>query len=90
MADFLARSIIPEVSRRNATLRSNRRGLREREPRVADRPGAEMGEMPVVGAAVDRRIFAHRRNANPVGEVDVALVKFAEQVRHGSDVSMDG
>jgi hypothetical protein len=32
--------------------------------------------------------LAHRRNADPVGEVDVAHAKFAEQVRHGSIVSI--
>jgi hypothetical protein len=32
--------------------------------------------------------LAHRRNADPVGEVDVAHAKFAEQVRHGSNVSI--
>jgi hypothetical protein len=47
-----------------------------------------MGEMPVVGVAVDGRILAHRRNADPVGEVDVTHAKFAEQVRHGSIVSI--
>src|SRR5208337_5064898 len=42
-----------------------------------------MGEMPIVGIAVDRGILAHRRNANPIGERDVAQRKFAQQVRHG-------
>ena len=42
-----------EVLRRNAPLRGDRGGLGEHEPRAADRARAEMGEVPVVGIAVD-------------------------------------
>ena len=79
-----------EVLRRNPALGSDRRRLREHQPRAARGSRAKMGEMPVVGVAVDGRILAHRRNADPVGEVDVAHAKFAEQVRHGSIVSIFG
>ena len=47
---------------------------------------AEMGEMPVVGEAVVAGILAHRRNADAIGERDVAQAKRAEEVRHGGAI----
>ena len=48
-----------------------------------------MREMPIVREAVDRGILAHWRNADAVGEVNVAHTKFAEQMRHGRTVSIE-
>jgi hypothetical protein len=72
-----------EILRRNPPLRRNCRGFREHKPGAANRARGQMSEMPVVGVAVDRGILAHRRNADAIGERDVAQPKFAEQVRHG-------
>jgi 2,5-diketo-D-gluconate reductase A len=72
-----------EILRRNPPLRRNRRGFREHKPGSANCARSQMSEMPVVGAAVDRGILAHRRNADAIGESDVAQPKFAQQVRHG-------
>ena len=79
----------PEVLRRNASFRRDRGGFRKHERRAANRPRAKMGEMPIVRVAVDRRILAHRRNANAIGEVNVAQAKFAEEMRHGSIVRLE-
>jgi hypothetical protein len=44
--------------------------------------------MPIVRVAVDRGILAHRRDTDAIGEVNVAHAKIAEQMRHGSIVSI--
>jgi hypothetical protein len=41
-----------------------------------------MGEMPIVGVAVHAGILAHRRDADAIGQRDIAEPKLAEQVRH--------
>ena len=56
---------------------------------AADRPSGKMREMPIIRVAVDRRILAHWRNDDAVGEVNVAHTKFAKQMRHGSIVSIE-
>jgi hypothetical protein len=78
-----------EILRRNAALGRDRGGLREHQRCAADRPSGKMREMPIVGVAVYRRILAHWRNADAVGEVNVAHAKFAKQMRHGSIVSIE-
>src|SRR5208337_3904831 len=48
------------------------------------RPAAELAPaVPGRALAVDRGVLAHRRNADPIGERDVAQRKFAQQVRYG-------
>ena len=42
-----------------------------------------MGEMPIVGVAVHTGILAHRRDADAIGERNLAQAKRAEKVRHG-------
>ena len=74
---------------RNASLGCYRGRLREYQASAADRPRGKMREMPIIGVAVDRRILAHGRNDDAVGEVDVAHAKFAKQMRHGSIVSIE-
>ena len=66
----------------------DRRRFGEHQRRAADRARREMGEMPVVGEAVDAGILAHRRNADAIGERDVAQAKRVEQVRHGGAISV--
>ena len=78
-----------EILRRNPALGRDGGGLGEHQRRAANRPRSEMGEMPIVGVTVNARILAHRRDADPVGEVDVAHAKLAEQMRHGSRVSIE-
>jgi hypothetical protein len=78
-----------EILRRNAALGRDRGGLREHQRCAADRPSGKMREMPIVGVAVHGRILAHWRNADAVGEVNVAHAKFAKQMRHGSMVSIE-
>ena len=79
-----------EVLRRDPPLRRDRRRFGEHQRRAADRARREMGEMPVVGVAVDAGILAHRRNADAIGERDVAQAKRAEQVRHGGAIRVWG
>ena len=58
-----------------------RRRLANDQPRAADRPGAQMHEMPFVGHAIVRGIHAHWRNADPVAQRHVLEPKFTEQMR---------
>ena len=46
--------------------------LGENECGASDRPAAEMNEMPVVRETVVARILAHRRDHDPIAEVQVA------------------
>ncbi len=78
-----------EILRRNPALGRDRGSLGEHQRRAANRPRGEMGEMPIVRVTVNARILAHRRNTDPVGEVNIAHAKLAEQVRHGSRVSIE-
>ena len=78
-----------EILRRNPALGRDRGGLGEHQRRPANRARGEMGEMPIVGVTVNARILAHRRNADPIGEVNIAHAKLAEQMRHGSRVSIE-
>jgi hypothetical protein len=77
-----------KILRRNAALRCDRSGLGKHQRRAANRSSGEMREMPIVREAVDRRMLAHWRDADAVSEVNVAHAKFAEQMRHGSNVSI--
>ena len=78
-----------EILRRNPSFGRDRRRLGEDEARAADRARGEMGEMPVVGKTVLAGILAHRRNADAVGEGDVAQSEFAEQMGHQGRSSWD-
>ena len=78
-----------EILRRNSTLGCDCGRFREHQRGAADRSSGKVHEMPIVRIAVDRRILAHWRNAYAVGEVNVAHAKFAEQMRHGSIVSIE-
>jgi hypothetical protein len=71
-----------EVLRRDASFGCNRRRLGEDEARAADRTGRQMREVPVIGKTVLAGILAHRRNADAIGEHDVAQSELAEQMGH--------
>src|SRR5271156_3733354 len=77
-----------EILRRDPPLRRDRRGLGEHEPGAADRARGQMREMPVVGMTVYARIFAHRGNADAVGELHAPYFQFAEEMRHRSESSL--
>ena len=46
----------------------------------------QMLQMPVAGGAVVRRILAHRRDGDPVGQRDGTQLKGGEEVRHDVDL----
>jgi hypothetical protein len=70
----IALRVVPEtgVAGRDATFLRHGRRLGENETGTADRAAAEMDEMPVVRHAVDRRVFAHRRDDDAVAKRHVA------------------
>jgi hypothetical protein len=59
-----------EVSRRNASFRSNRRCLDHYQGCPANRTTAEMDEMPIVGKAIYGTILAHWRHGDAVAKSD--------------------
>ena len=61
-----------EVLRRDPSFGRNRRRLGEDEAGAADRTSRQMREVPVIGKTVLAGILAHRRNADAIGEHDVA------------------
>ena len=67
--------------RRDPTLGADVGHLREQEAGAADRAGAEVHEVPVVGHAVGGRVLAHRRHRNPIDERHAAQAERREQRR---------
>ena len=55
---------------RDPTFGRDRRGLRDDQTRAADRPRAEVNQMPVGRDAISRRILAHRRDADAIAQRD--------------------
>jgi hypothetical protein len=58
----------PQATGRDTPFRRHRSGLDANESRPADRPGAKMDKMPVVGQALHRRILAQGRNADAIAQ----------------------
>src|SRR5207244_4574560 len=53
---------------------------------AADGTAAEMHEVPLVGHAVARRIHAHRRDEDAIGEFQRAQLERREEAGHGSTI----
>ena len=84
--------IVPdtEAVRRNAPARLDRGGLGEDETRLAAREGAQVGEMPRLGDAVDRRVLAQRRHHDSIRQDFIADIERLKKFRHsghGADTS---
>jgi hypothetical protein len=76
------------VLRADAPLRKHRRRLDEDDAGAADRPAAEVDEVPVVQQAVPARILAHRRDRDAAGEGDRPECQGLEQIRQVSALSV--
>src|SRR5215813_8217207 len=61
-----------QVLRTDSAFRKNGRCFRQHESRPADRATTKMDKMPIVGVAIDARIFAHWRDKHAVAELEVA------------------
>ena len=61
-----------EVARRDASFLRNARGLNHDQTCAAHGPASQVNQMPVIGEAILGGILAHRGDADPVGEYDVA------------------
>src|SRR5581483_2008305 len=71
-----------EVLRTDAALRYDGRRLREDEAGAADRPAAQVDEVPIGGAAVAARILTHRRHRDAITQRHATEGQRLEQVRH--------
>ena len=71
----------PQVLRADSSLRQHCRCFRDDEGRATDGTAAEMHEMPVIREAVDARILAHGRNADPIAQPHVAQFQRREELR---------
>ena len=67
---------------RDAAFGGDGRRFGEHQRGAADRAGGQVGEVPIVGEAIDAGILAHRRDPDAIGENGLAQPKFAEQMRH--------
>src|SRR5207253_5578076 len=75
-----------EVLRRDAALGRDRRGLGEHQAGPADRPTAQVDQVPVGGQTVPglARVLAHGRNDDPVAEAEPSQHQWLEEAgRHG-------
>ena len=72
-----------EILRADASFGQDGGRFGEDQGCASDGATAEVDEVPVVGESVVAGVFAHGRNEDAVGEVEVADVEGIEQVRHG-------
>jgi hypothetical protein len=77
----------PDIGIGDPALGRHRRRLDDDEPEAADAEAGEMGEVPVVGDAVPRRILAHRRHDQPILECEAARCEGGKELAHGSYLS---
>ena len=68
-----------EVIRADAPFRQHRRRLGQDRRRPANRPAAQVDEVPVGGIPVDARVLAHGRNDDAVAEGETADGERREQ-----------
>ena len=71
-----------QVVRRNTPLRADRRRFDDHQPGATDGPTAQMHQMPVVGHPGLRRVLAHGRYGNPVGQFELAQGKRLKKLGH--------
>ena len=72
----------PGVLRRDPPLGDHGRRLRDQQPEAAGGPRAQVHQVPVVRAAVDGRVLAHRRQPGTVGERGAAQGQRREEEGH--------
>ncbi|MOA24094.1 hypothetical protein D3C78_1447560 [compost metagenome] len=63
--------------------RSHRCGFDYHQPGAPHRPASQMDQVPVVGHSVFRRVLAHRRDRDSVGQGNLAQGQGLEQLAHG-------
>ncbi|MCY1184246.1 hypothetical protein D9M73_249250 [compost metagenome] len=64
-------------------LRAHRRSFDYHQPGAPHRPASRMDQVPVVGHSVFRRVLAHRRDSDSVGQGNLAQGQGLEQLAHG-------
>ena len=76
--------VVPQakVAGADPPFRRYRRGLDDHQSGAAGRARAVVDEMPVGRDAVVRRVLAHRRQADAVGQYDVAKLEGVEEMGH--------
>ena len=79
-----------EAARRDAADRLHRGRLdaEDRSPRQRQR--IDVGEVPVIGLAIDGRILAHRRHHDAVGKRQAAQLDRGKQSAHGMGSGPEG
>src|SRR5829696_2171082 len=71
-----------EAARRDAADRLHRGGLDAEDRGPRQRQRIDVGEMPVIGLAVDGRVLAHRRHHDAVGKREIAQLDRGKQSAH--------
>src|SRR6185369_4483107 len=72
-----------EAAGRDAAGRLDRGGLDAEDRGPRQRQRIDMGEVPVIGLAIDGRVLAHRRHHDAVGKVKAAQLDRGKQSAHG-------
>ena len=63
-----------EIGGTDAAALRDRRRFRQDQSRAANRPAAQVHEMPVVRKSVEARVLAHRRHHDPVAQETSRIV----------------
>src|ERR1700722_7783580 len=73
--------VLPDakISRRDAALRQNCRGLKHDQPGSSLRAAAQVDKVPVIGKAVHAGVLAHGRNANAIAKFNRAKLEWRKK-----------
>ena len=80
---FVVVRVEAEIAGRDAPFGRDRRGLDDQQARAREREVAEMDQVPVARRPFARRVLAHRRDDDAVGQRQVADAKGLEESAHG-------
>lgn len=69
-----------EIGIRNASLGFHGSSFRNHQPCTAHRAATQMNQVPIVRKSIFARIFAHRRDGDPIRERDTTDRKWREEV----------
>jgi hypothetical protein len=80
---FVLVAVDAEAALRDAALTLDMGRFEAEQPRARHRQHAVVNLVPRLGTTVDRRVLAHRRHDDPVGQGDTAQIDRCEKLGHG-------
>ena len=68
------------IRRRNSSSRCHGGRFGKNQSCASNRPAPQMHEMPSLRMTILRRVFAHRRNHNPVTQLNLSYLKWTKKL----------